>query len=184
MLRDAATGEDWPAVGQSINALMQERRITQQALAAASGVSVATLRELQRGTNRRRAHDTTLIAIARALGWPDDHLLAVLLGEPPRDVAAPPRPCRSIGRSLRCCCGSNATSPTSAHICKSRPRGATAAGTSPPGTPKGRTGQRDSSTVRSGPASWGRPVRRQPEAPGRGRRKARRRLWERPRRGG
>ncbi|MCM3921097.1 helix-turn-helix domain-containing protein [Frankia sp. AiPs1] len=92
MLRDAATGEDWPAVGQAINARMQERRITQQALAAASGVSVATLRELQRGTNRRRAHDTTLIAIARALGWPDDHLLAVLLGEPPRDVTAPPLP--------------------------------------------------------------------------------------------
>ncbi|WP_163549782.1 helix-turn-helix domain-containing protein [Candidatus Frankia nodulisporulans] len=92
MLRDTATGEDWPAVGQAVNVRMRERRITQQALAAVSGVSVATLRELQRGTSRRRAQDTTLIAIARALGWPDDHLLTVLLGESPRDVTIPPPP--------------------------------------------------------------------------------------------
>jgi len=86
MLRDGATGEDWPAVGQAINARMRERRISQQALAAASGISVATLRELQRGTSRRRAHDTTLVAISRALGWADDHLLVVLLGTPPTAV--------------------------------------------------------------------------------------------------
>ncbi len=91
MVRDTAA-EDWKAVGEAITARMRERRITQQALATASGVSVATLRELQRGTSRRRAHDTTLVAISRALAWPDDHLLTVLLGAPPQTVTAPPAP--------------------------------------------------------------------------------------------
>ncbi|OHV32236.1 transcriptional regulator [Parafrankia soli] len=65
---------------------MRERRMSQQALAAASGVSVATLRELARGTSSRRAQDSTLAAISRALGWPDDHLLTVLLGRQPDEV--------------------------------------------------------------------------------------------------
>ncbi|WP_235609343.1 helix-turn-helix domain-containing protein [Frankia casuarinae] len=66
--------------------------MSQQALAAASGVSVATLRELARGTSSRRAQDATLAAISRALGWPDDHLLTVLLGREPDEVPLPVLP--------------------------------------------------------------------------------------------
>ncbi|ORT95121.1 transcriptional regulator, partial [Frankia casuarinae] len=55
-------------------------------------VSVATLRELARGTSSRRAQDATLAAISRALGWPDDHLLTVLLGREPDEVPLPVLP--------------------------------------------------------------------------------------------
>ncbi|KPM54692.1 XRE family transcriptional regulator [Frankia sp. R43] len=86
MIRDASTREDWPAVGTAITDRMRQQRMSQQALAAASGVSVATLRELARGTSSRRAQDATLIAISHALGWADGHLLAVLLGRQPDEV--------------------------------------------------------------------------------------------------
>lgn len=86
------TDEDWPAVGMAVSTRMRQRRMTQQGLAAASGVSVATLRELQRGTSSRRAQDATLTAISRALGWPDDHLLTVLLGRTPDEVPLRPLP--------------------------------------------------------------------------------------------
>lgn len=85
---EGRTGEDWPAVAAAITARMRERRVSQQALAAASGVSVATLRVLQHGMNGRRAQDTTLVAVARALGWRDDHLLRVLLGTAPGEPVA------------------------------------------------------------------------------------------------
>ncbi|WP_261559820.1 helix-turn-helix domain-containing protein [Frankia tisae] len=92
MVRDVTTEEDWPAVGRAIDTRMRERRVSQQALAAASGVSVATLRELRLGTTGRRAQDSTLAAIARALDWPDDHLFVVLLGRTPRAMALAPPP--------------------------------------------------------------------------------------------
>jgi transcriptional regulator with XRE-family HTH domain len=77
--RGPADGEHWPAVTDALNARMTAVRMTQQALANASGVSVATLRLLQRGVRGRRVQDATLAAVSRALGWPDDHLLRVLL---------------------------------------------------------------------------------------------------------
>lgn len=92
MVRETTAGEDWQAVGAAITARMRERRTSQQALAAASGVSVATLRELARGTSSRRAQDSTLAAISRALGWADDHLLIVLLGRQPDEVPLRPLP--------------------------------------------------------------------------------------------
>jgi hypothetical protein len=45
-----------------------------------SGVSVATLRQLQHGMTGRRAQNNTLAAISRALDWPDDQLIRVLTG--------------------------------------------------------------------------------------------------------
>lgn len=75
-----AADEDWPMVARAITDRMRELRLSQQQLAARAGISTATIRVLQRGG--RRAHDETLAALSRALGWPDDYLLAMLLGRP------------------------------------------------------------------------------------------------------
>ncbi len=81
-------GEDWAAVAAALNDRMARRRIGQQDLARASGVSVSTLRELQHGAGRR-VQNKTLTAIARALEWPDDHLIHVLVsGAPAEDDEA------------------------------------------------------------------------------------------------
>lgn len=65
--------EGWRSVAQVITDRMAERGMTQRELSEASGVSVATLRELQRGVSRRRS-PVMLAAISRALGFPDSHL--------------------------------------------------------------------------------------------------------------
>ncbi|ABW14688.1 putative transcriptional regulator [Parafrankia sp. EAN1pec] len=77
--RGRVEGEDWQAVADALNARMTRKRMGQQALATASGVSVATLRQLQHGAQGRRVQDATLAAVARALDWPDDHLTRVLV---------------------------------------------------------------------------------------------------------
>ncbi len=76
--RRPADGEDWAAVAAALNERMAARRIGQQQLAEASGVSVSTVRLVQHGTGRR-FQNKTLTALARALDWPDDHLIRVLL---------------------------------------------------------------------------------------------------------
>ncbi|MDT3444470.1 helix-turn-helix transcriptional regulator [Pseudofrankia sp. BMG5.37] len=84
--------ENWVAVAAALNVRMAVCRVSQRELAERSGISVATLRILQRGTGSRRAYNSTLAAVSRALGWPDDHLMA-LLAEPadtPGDSAGPP----------------------------------------------------------------------------------------------
>lgn len=92
--RGPVEGEDWLAVADCLNRRMTERRIGQQQLANAAGVSVATLRVLQRGAGGRRVQNETLAAICRALGWSDNHLLRVLVSDPdaagltPADTAA------------------------------------------------------------------------------------------------
>ncbi|MBL7487620.1 helix-turn-helix domain-containing protein [Frankia sp. AgB1.9] len=92
--RGPVDGEDWLAVANWLNSRMAERRIGQQQLADAAGVSVATVRVLQRGAGGRRVQNETLAAICRALGWPDNHLLRVLVSDPdaagliPADTAA------------------------------------------------------------------------------------------------
>jgi len=78
--RGPAAGENWQAVADALNERMAARRIGQQQLADAAGVSVSTVRVLQHA-NGRRVQNATLTALCRALGWPDDHLVAVLLGE-------------------------------------------------------------------------------------------------------
>ncbi|WP_026239749.1 helix-turn-helix domain-containing protein [Parafrankia discariae] len=77
--RGRVEGEDWQAVADALNARMTRKRMGQQALATASGVSVATLRQLQHGAQGRRVQDATLAAVARALDWPDDHLTRILV---------------------------------------------------------------------------------------------------------
>ncbi len=95
--RGPVDGEDWAAVAAVLNERMARRRIGQQDLARESGVSVSTLRELQHGAGRR-VQNKTLTAIARALDWPDNHLIDVLLagtptgseptGDPGREILA------------------------------------------------------------------------------------------------
>lgn len=70
---------DWAAVARVVNERMAERGITQRELADASGVSVATVRQVQQGEVRRRS-TVTLGALSRALGYPDDYLRRIALG--------------------------------------------------------------------------------------------------------
>ncbi|ONH22659.1 hypothetical protein BL253_35110 [Pseudofrankia asymbiotica] len=77
-----APQENWTAVAAALTVRMATMRISQQQLAAASGISVATIRVLQRGIGNRRVQDSTLVAISTALDWPAEHLLEVLLGQP------------------------------------------------------------------------------------------------------
>jgi DNA-binding Xre family transcriptional regulator len=74
--------EDWRAVATAVNERMAARRLGQQQLADLAGVSVSTLRLVQRGAERR-VRTRTLFALSRALGWPDDHLVRVLHGAVP-----------------------------------------------------------------------------------------------------
>jgi DNA-binding Xre family transcriptional regulator len=84
-----APDENWHAVGRALNARMATHRIGQQRLADRAGVSVATLRVLQRGSGGRRVQDSTLAAVCRALDWPADYLQCVLLGHPlPEDTSS------------------------------------------------------------------------------------------------
>ncbi|MDT3443675.1 MULTISPECIES: helix-turn-helix transcriptional regulator [unclassified Pseudofrankia] len=76
-----AVHEDWRSVATALGARMSTQRVSQQELALAAGVSVATLRVLQRGNGDRRVQNSTLSAVSRALDWPDDHLVRVLLGD-------------------------------------------------------------------------------------------------------
>src|SRR5262245_35843032 len=87
--RGPADGEDWAAVADALNRRMAARRIGQQRLADISGVSVSTIRALQRGTGGRRVQNATLTALCEALDWPADHLLRILLAEPTADEPMP-----------------------------------------------------------------------------------------------
>jgi transcriptional regulator with XRE-family HTH domain len=55
---------------------MSDLGITQTELAAKSGVSVSNLRQIQHGEDRKRSR-STLAAISRGLGLPEDHLWQV-----------------------------------------------------------------------------------------------------------
>jgi len=71
---------DWAAVAKAINTRLAELKMTQQELAQRSGVSVATLRQLQRNYQPKRRNPRTLAAISEGLRWPPHHLSRVLEG--------------------------------------------------------------------------------------------------------
>lgn len=98
--RGSVDGEDWDAVARALNERMAARRVGQQDLAVTSGVSVSTLRQLQHGA-ARRVQNKTLAAVAVALGWPDDHLIRVLLTGREPDVEPAEFGLRELSRSLR-----------------------------------------------------------------------------------
>lgn len=78
--------DDWVAVAAAMSERMHQLRLTQREVAERSGVSVATLRQIQNGYGSRTRRARTLAGISVALGWPADYLANVLTG------AAPPPP--------------------------------------------------------------------------------------------
>jgi len=78
--------QDWSAVGAAIRARLDDRGMTMTDLAAKSGVSLTTVRELVHVLNERRRQPRTLASLSSALGWPGDHLGTVLRGRLADDV--------------------------------------------------------------------------------------------------
>jgi transcriptional regulator with XRE-family HTH domain len=81
--------EDWVAVAEAITGRMRELKLSQRDLAMHSNVSVATIREIQRHRIKRRRNPRTLESLSESLGWPRQHLDAVLNGRLPQDPAEP-----------------------------------------------------------------------------------------------
>ena len=79
--------EDWVAVAEAITGRMRELKVSQRDLAVNSNVSVATIREIQRHRISRRRNPRTLESLSESLGWPRQHLDAVLNGRLPQDPA-------------------------------------------------------------------------------------------------
>ncbi len=73
--------EDWAAVAVAINERLSGLGWRQRELAERSGVSLATVREIQRHSVERRRSPRTLESLSSALGWPPGHLLSVLRGQ-------------------------------------------------------------------------------------------------------
>jgi transcriptional regulator with XRE-family HTH domain len=87
-LQGGQVARDWQAVADAINTRLAERGMTQKALAEASGVSVATLRKLQKAEQADRGKPV-LMALSVALGWAPGHLQVLSGGEPaPADPTA------------------------------------------------------------------------------------------------
>ncbi len=70
----------WADVAQVVNDEMTAKGLTQRELAEKSGVSLATLRKLQHGTDQAR-NRSTLSNVSRALGLPESHLWQVSLAD-------------------------------------------------------------------------------------------------------
>lgn len=66
-------GKDWEAVAAAINTRLAELDMTQIDVSKKSGVSVATLRQMQHGVSRRRS-PRTLADVSEALRWPPQYL--------------------------------------------------------------------------------------------------------------
>ena len=79
--------EDWVAVAEAITGRMRELKVSQRDLAVQSNVSVATIREIQRHRISRRRNPRTLESLSETLGWPRQHLDAVLNGRLPQEPA-------------------------------------------------------------------------------------------------
>jgi transcriptional regulator with XRE-family HTH domain len=79
--------DDWVAVAEAITGRMRELELSQRDLAVQSNVSVATIREIQRHRISRRRNPRTLESLSETLGWPRQHLDAVLNGRLPQDPA-------------------------------------------------------------------------------------------------
>jgi hypothetical protein len=83
---EADVTEDWQAVANAISDQMAALRTTQMEVVAGAGISLTTLRELQRNSNPRRRRPQTLAAVSAALGWPPTHLAMILHGAQARPL--------------------------------------------------------------------------------------------------
>ena len=84
-------GDDWAAVAAALNARVAVLRITQQELASRSGVSPATIREIQHIHRPRKRYGRTLAALSEALKWPAEYLDDVLAGRSPESAGRAPQ---------------------------------------------------------------------------------------------
>lgn len=80
--------QDWSAVSDAIKTRLEEQGMTMTELASRSGVSLTTVRELVHILNTRRRQPRTLATLSEALGWPSDHLGAVVRGRAAHPEAA------------------------------------------------------------------------------------------------
>jgi transcriptional regulator with XRE-family HTH domain len=71
-MKGAPNVDDWHALAEALTARMRERGMTQRELAERSGVSVATIRQIQAAKTTPRAR--TLADLSRSLGWSENHL--------------------------------------------------------------------------------------------------------------
>lgn len=78
--------EDWAAVAEAINTRLADLGMTQHELATRSGVSPATVRQIQRNYSVRRRSPRTLSALSEALRWPSMHLAEVCEGRASRST--------------------------------------------------------------------------------------------------
>jgi transcriptional regulator with XRE-family HTH domain len=92
---------DWAAVSDAIRNRMAELDITQRELAERSGVSVATVRQLQNNYGPRRRARHTLEDISKGLQWPAGHLEYVLDGEAPSSPQDSPTGWQAEAAELR-----------------------------------------------------------------------------------
>jgi transcriptional regulator with XRE-family HTH domain len=81
--------EDWAAVAQAISRRMTELGINQRELIERSQVSKATVGELYHNSAQRRRSIRTLEALAMALEWHPQHLIAVLKGQRLPNIGEP-----------------------------------------------------------------------------------------------
>jgi lambda repressor-like predicted transcriptional regulator len=94
--------QDWQAVATAIADRLDERGMTMTELAAQSGVSLTTVRELVHALNTRRRQPRTLTALSVALGWPSEHLGQVLRGQSSAtETAGDTNPLGAIRAELR-----------------------------------------------------------------------------------
>lgn len=78
--------QDWSAVAAALRDRLDEQGMTMTELAARSGVSLTTVRELVHVLNTRRRQPRTLASLSAALGWPSEHLGSVLRGRAHAEV--------------------------------------------------------------------------------------------------
>lgn len=79
------------ALGRQLRALREQRGWTQSTLSSESGVSSATIRAIEANyPNVRRRSRSTLVALSRALGLPNDYLIHYQASPPPEDLPGAP----------------------------------------------------------------------------------------------
>lgn len=75
---EASVGGDWEAVAAAISTRLDDLGMTQKDLAARSGVSVSTIRQLQNNYGPRRRNRHTLEDLSKGLQWSAQHLERIL----------------------------------------------------------------------------------------------------------
>ena len=99
MTWEGAWTENWAAVAAALRERLDERGMTMTDLAARSGVSLTTVRELVHVLNTRRRQPRTLASLSTALGWPAEHWAPCCAAVP--SPAPPANDLAAIRRELR-----------------------------------------------------------------------------------